>query len=355
MPGTVPRVISEDRAASLFAMTYFDPGTYPTWISRLMSGDVDIDFAAEIGTQLARMHAASADSPKLAADFGHDDLFRALRIDPYLITTSERHRDIAARLRELAQTTLETRRTLIHGDVSPKNILVGPAGPVFLDAECAVYGDPAFDIAFCLNHLLLKCMARRDSIHSLLESYRCLAESYMSGISWEPKDALETRAGHLIPALLLARVDADMMAANAGTLKVVANCAVGTDNIDVAAATANGILVTNTPGVLTESVADMAMGMVIAVGRRLTEADRYTRAGKFQGLNFPLFWGAEISGATVGIVGFGRIGQAFARRAQGFDMKILYHSRNRVDAAIERELGAEWRPLDDLLREARFT
>ncbi len=86
MPGTVPRVISEDRAASLFAMTYFDPGTYPTWISRLMSGDVDIDFAAEIGTQLARMHAASADSPKLAADFGHDDLFRALRIDPYLIT-----------------------------------------------------------------------------------------------------------------------------------------------------------------------------------------------------------------------------------------------------------------------------
>jgi aminoglycoside phosphotransferase (APT) family kinase protein len=207
MPGTVPRVISEDRAASLFAMTYFDPGTYPTWISRLMSGDVDIDFAAEIGTQLARMHAASADSPKLAADFGHDDLFRALRIDPYLITTSERHRDIAARLRELAQTTLETRRTLIHGDVSPKNILVGPAGPVFLDAECAVYGDPAFDIAFCLNHLMLKCMARRDSIHSLLESYRCLAESYMSGISWEPKDALETRAGHLIPALLLARVD----------------------------------------------------------------------------------------------------------------------------------------------------
>ena len=153
------------------------------------------------------MHAASADSPKLAADFGHDDLFRALRIDPYLITTSERHRDIAARLRELAQTTLETRRTLIHGDVSSKNILVGPAGPVFLDAECAVYGDPAFDIAFCLNHLLLKCMARRDSIHSLLESYRCLAESYMSGISWEPKDALETRAGHLIPALLLARVD----------------------------------------------------------------------------------------------------------------------------------------------------
>ncbi len=170
-----------------------------------------------------------------------------------------------------------------------------------------------------------------------------------------PRDEFAARlAGKAGLLVLLARVDAAMMAANAGTLKVVANCAVGVDNIDVAAATANGILVTNTPGVLTESVADMAMGMVIAVGRRLTEADRYTRAGKFQGLNFPLFWGAEINGATLGIVGFGRIGQAFARRAGGFGMKLLYHSRNRVDAAIERDLGAEWRPLDDLLREARF-
>ncbi|MBL28324.1 MAG: D-glycerate dehydrogenase [Rhodospirillaceae bacterium] len=150
------------------------------------------------------------------------------------------------------------------------------------------------------------------------------------------------------------RVDAEMLAEHAGKLQVVANVAVGVDNIDVEAATKHGIQITNTPDVLTEAVADMSMALTLAVARRVVEADRYTRAGKFQGNPFPLFWGADITGETFGIVGMGRIGQALARRAKGFGLDILYHKRTRLDAATEKELGATWASLDDLLKKARF-
>ncbi len=149
-------------------------------------------------------------------------------------------------------------------------------------------------------------------------------------------------------------VDGTMIANNAGTLKVIANVAVGVDNIDVDAATRNGVLVTNTPGVLTHSVADMALGLVLAVARRIVESDAYTRAGKFQGPSFPLFWGADVHGETLGIVGMGRIGQEVARRAAGFDMNIVYHNRTPLDGETEAALGANWLSLDDLLATARY-
>jgi lactate dehydrogenase-like 2-hydroxyacid dehydrogenase len=154
--------------------------------------------------------------------------------------------------------------------------------------------------------------------------------------------------------VLAAPVGAELMKASAGTLKVVANVAVGVDNIDVSAATEAGVQVTNTPGVLTDAVADFSIAMLLAVGRRMIESDRYTRAGKFQGPSFPLFWGATVVGETLGIIGLGRIGQAVARRARGFGLELVYHNRNRVDAAVEAELGATWLPLDELLAAARY-
>lgn len=149
-------------------------------------------------------------------------------------------------------------------------------------------------------------------------------------------------------------VDAKVLESNAGTLKVVANCAVGVDNIDVEAATANGILVTNTPGVLTDAVADFSIGAVIAIGRRMAEGDRFTRAGKFDSYPFPLLWGSDISGETLGIIGMGRIGQAVARRARGFNFDLVYHNRTRLAPDLEKELNATWLTMDDLLRVARF-
>lgn len=153
---------------------------------------------------------------------------------------------------------------------------------------------------------------------------------------------------HMVP------ISADLIAAGKGKLKVVANASAGVDNVDVDAATAAGVQVTNTPGILTDAVADFGMAMVLATGRRLGEAERYARAGKLDTFSFPLFWGVALQGETLGIIGMGRIGQELARRAKGFGLKIAYHNRNKVAPEIEAELGATWMPFDQLLAEARF-
>ncbi len=154
--------------------------------------------------------------------------------------------------------------------------------------------------------------------------------------------------------LLGAFVGEDIFRACDGALKIVANIAVGVDNIDVEAATRHGVLVTNTPGVLDEPVADMSMALVLAVGRRLTEGDRYVRAGKFRTHPFSLMWSADIGGETLGIIGLGRIGKRVAARARGFGMKVCYHNRNRIPQEEADRLGVEWRSLPELLAEARY-
>jgi aminoglycoside phosphotransferase (APT) family kinase protein len=124
-----------------------------------------------------------------------------------LLATAARHPSLSGRLLQLAVRTAGNHRAQVHGDVSPKNILVGPAGPVLLDAECAWYGDPAFDLAFCLNHLLLKCLVRPEAKQALLESFDILGREYLLHVDWEPIESLEARAAELLPALMLARVD----------------------------------------------------------------------------------------------------------------------------------------------------
>lgn len=149
-------------------------------------------------------------------------------------------------------------------------------------------------------------------------------------------------------------VDAEVMDAAGPGLKIIANYAVGYNNIDVNAATARGIAVTNTPGVLTETTADLAWALLMSGARRVVEGDRYTREGKFVGWEPMLFLGGDIHHKTLGIVGMGRIGQAMARRALGFEMPVLYTSRRPLEPEIERALNARWVPLDTLLAEADF-
>jgi len=153
--------------------------------------------------------------------------------------------------------------------------------------------------------------------------------------------------------LITDRIDAEVLAA-APRLKVVANVAVGYDNIEVAAASARKIVVTNTPEVLTETTADFAWALLMAVARRVVEADRFVRAGRFTRWELMLFLGGDLHGKTLGIMGFGRIGRAVARRARGFGMRILYHDALRADAATERELGATFVDKGTLLRESDF-
>lgn len=207
LPESVPRVLAEDRKADLFAMSYLDPAAYPTWKSALLDGSASAAVGAAVGARFAKLHAATADSPDLAKNFANDDLFAALRLEPYFAETARVHPDLAGRLEDLAAITRTTRRVLIHGDVSPKNILIGVNGPIFLDAECAVYGDPAFDLAFCLTHLLLKTQARPTKAALYIASYAQLVENYSRGVDWEPLSDLIVRAAGLLPALLLARVD----------------------------------------------------------------------------------------------------------------------------------------------------
>ena len=152
--------------------------------------------------------------------------------------------------------------------------------------------------------------------------------------------------------LLTDRIDANLMDA-APNLKVIAQVAVGFDNIDVNAAAERGIAVGNTPGVLTEATADFTFALLLAAARRIGEAYDYVRAGKWQTWGLTLFLGQEVYGATLGIVGMGRIGQAVAKRARGFDMNVLYHNRSRAPE-VEAQLGVEYRDFDDLLREADY-
>jgi len=136
-------------------------------------------------------------------------------------------------------------------------------------------------------------------------------------------------------------------------LKVVANMAVGFDNINVADCTERGVLVTNTPGVLTETTADLTWALILAAARRIPEADRLVRAGEWRTWSPMFMTGQDVHGATLGIIGFGRIGQAVARRARGFNMKVIYYGRARNPVA-EQEYEAEYQPLDDLLKAADF-
>jgi glyoxylate reductase len=154
--------------------------------------------------------------------------------------------------------------------------------------------------------------------------------------------------------LLTDRVDDAFLDAAGPGLRVVSNYAVGYDNVDVPACTGRGIPVGNTPGVLTETTADLAWALLMAAGRRVAEGDRYVRVGRWRTWGPQLLLGSDVHGATLGIVGLGRIGQAVARRAAGFGMTVLYWSRSRAEPGIEREFGATFIELDELLARSDF-
>ncbi len=168
-------------------------------------------------------------------------------------------------------------------------------------------------------------------------------------------EELRTRAADKdgVMCALTDRIDAALIGA-CPRLKVVGNIAVGYNNIDVPACSARGIAVTNTPGVLDETTADLVWALMLATARRLTEAEAYLRNGEWTGWYLKQLLGTDVHHATLGIVGMGRIGQAIARRATGFDMQVLYHNRNRAEAAVEAALRARYVALDELLANSDF-
>jgi Ser/Thr protein kinase RdoA (MazF antagonist) len=206
-PDAAPRPLARDAEAGLFAMEYLAPEQHPVWKRQLLDGQVEPATAAAVGRVLAVLHLASSRDVAVERAFDSGANFHALRLEPYLLATARVHPALAPALEALVDRTAGTQLALVHGDVSPKNILVGPRGPVFLDAECAWYGDPAFDIAFCLNHLLLKCLVRPDRRQPLQRSFEAFVDAYFPLARFEPRPGLESRAASLLPGLLLARVD----------------------------------------------------------------------------------------------------------------------------------------------------
>ena len=207
LPHAVPALLGEDQKDCVFAMAFLPSEQHPVWKNQLQAGVVNSHTAQQVAQCLATWHAASAGQAELAQAFDHDADFIAIRLDPYFNATALRHPDCADALHGLVQQTLSHKHVLVHGDVSPKNILVGPHGPVFLDAECAWYGDPAFDLAFVLNHLLLKCLWKPAHHSAYLDCFDALASTYLSAVNWEDRAALEARTCALLAGLLLARVD----------------------------------------------------------------------------------------------------------------------------------------------------
>lgn len=205
-PGRVPEVLGQDDAAKCFVMPYLGED-HRNWKAELLAGRIDPEHAAAAGDLVGRIHAATADDAALARAFATDANFHAIRLEPYLVETARVHPALSQRLLALVDRTAATRRVLVHGDVSPKNILLGPQGPVLLDAECAWFGDPAFDVAFCLNHFLLKAAHLPAHAGALLASYRAWGQAYWARVQWEPRPALEARVASLLPGLTLARVD----------------------------------------------------------------------------------------------------------------------------------------------------
>jgi aminoglycoside phosphotransferase (APT) family kinase protein len=206
-PGSAPRVLGQHAALGVLVMSYLPPADHRLWKDLLRQGQAKLATAQAVGRTLARIHAYSAGHAELAAQFDTDGIFYDIRLEPYLVATAGKHPALAPTLRALVAQTQAHKHALVHGDVSPKNILVGPHGPVLLDAECAWWGDPAFDVAFCLNHLLLKCLWHPPARTAFLACFGALADAYLEGVDWEPPAALERRAAALLPGLFLARVD----------------------------------------------------------------------------------------------------------------------------------------------------
>lgn len=192
-----------------------------------------------------------------------------------------------------------------------------------------------------------------DGVMAVLRD-TCNVESNTEDRPWERKELLE-RIGDKKGLISMITDDVNReLLDRAPHLGMIANMAVGYNNVDVQAATARGIPVSNTPGVLTDATAELAFALILATARRVAELDRRTRAGEFKWWAPMQFLGSEVTGKTLGIIGLGRIGQAVARRARGFDMRILYHNRSRMESSSEDSMGVEYADLDNLLAESDF-
>ena len=206
-PEGAVKLFGRSEALHGFAMEFLDGADVYLWKDALLAQAPLQGEAAKVADLVGRVHQASAEASFNRDAFHNRDDFSALRIKPYLSFTAERHPDLAAPMQAMAEQLYHAEKVLVHGDVSPKNILLRKGTPILLDAECATMGDASFDPAFCLNHLVLKALHLPESRQALLGQISAFWAAYRPYIGWEDPDGLEKRVCRLLPMLLLARVD----------------------------------------------------------------------------------------------------------------------------------------------------
>lgn len=207
VPQCVPKLYGRSEKHGGFAMEFVAGQDVLLWKNELFGGTIVPLRATAVGALLGRIHASSTVSEFDDLFFRNRDDFHALRIEPYLLFTAKHHPELSAQLHAMADKLYSADIALIHGDVSPKNILFRGTTPVLLDAECATMGDPCFDLAFCLNHLILKAVHLRQHREELMENAYQFWAAYSEHVTWETPKAMDARVAALLPVLMLARID----------------------------------------------------------------------------------------------------------------------------------------------------
>ncbi len=234
LPHNVPEIVAVHAPTGSFIMRFLDAEHWLNWKTELLAQRIDPRIAERMGSVLGQIHRTSARQPEYAQKFANAANFLALRLDPYLLECARRVPKLDGALQRLVARTQATTLVITHGDVSPKNILLNRQAdgePLLLDAECANYGDPAFDLAFLLNHFLLKAIHLPDSSGALLQCFDDIWNGYREHINWEPEAEVQTRAAGLLAALLLARVDGKspveyLSAANRDRVRKIAHASI---------------------------------------------------------------------------------------------------------------------------------
>ncbi|MCJ8322568.1 MAG: aminoglycoside phosphotransferase family protein [Rhizobiales bacterium] len=206
-PENVPELLGWSEQDCGFAMEYISGDDVYLWKDALLQAKQPRGEAAKVADILGQIHARSTEAGFNQSGFQNHGDFHALRLEPYLRFLANKHSDISSQLNSLVDFHFQSNITLVHGDVSPKNVLFKAGNPIFLDAECATMGDPSFDLSFCLHHLILKALHMPACSQSLFAEVKAFWQAYAAHITWENPQDLETRVAALVPALMLARVD----------------------------------------------------------------------------------------------------------------------------------------------------
>ena len=206
VPNSFPRILGHDSKKYILAMQWYDNNKYLVWKNKLLNDHVSNREAHMVARILIKIHNFFYGKKKFEKEFLNDKTFHAIRIEPYILFTSNSYPQFKKNFISVANSLVRNKKTLIHGDFSPKNILLGKSYPVILDAETACWGDPVFDLAFCLNHIVLKSIYKNNKIE-YLELGKNFIETYLKYLNYEKVDSFLNRFFSILPLFILARID----------------------------------------------------------------------------------------------------------------------------------------------------